>query len=832
MGVLCFDIQAVKKLIGFFLTAVILSGVHYFTTSAQFQPVFPEQGGTGTTSTPSNNQILIGNTNKIYVLTAIPDCTGSNKLLFNSSTRVFSCSADEGGGAITINDIQTSTFSFEAGSGIQVVSSTGVGGLGIITITNTGSGSGGVNGTGTANYVAVWSGPSTIATNTLFFGGADLFQGGAFNASGTITQNGVAVLTTSTGLGVANFTSANISQWTNNTGYTTYASGGPWTAAIFEIANIASSSQLRTPSGTIAVLYDASGNRYVTSTSSGGGVASSTGSAATRVAYYLDPSTISGSSTFTFASSTGLLQAPALTLSAGPLIIQGGGTTTITGDGTLSIVGGDLEPVNLNIIQGNAIYFESASGLGDWASISGFDAQTIEFTRPSGGAAQLHLGNLNETRLFELPNLVPVSGGTSSIAITNATQTWSGLQTIPVIAFTSASGTNLTASGYLQAASMVDTGTTDALILANSAGLFGEYGGSACGGSDQVVSISATGTVLCSSQGAGGSGTVSTSSAVSANHLPYWTSDGKLSGTSTAQYSAGFLHVYGIASSTEVRTPSGTIATLAFTNASGTNLSATGYLQGGSGNITNVSSTNISVSGYGLFPTLNFTNASGSALNATTYLQSARGELTNVSSTNISVTGYGTFPTLSFTNSSGTNSSVSGYGTFPTLNFTNASGTNISGTGYGSFPNLYDGSGNKYNTSTLDGNYLSLSGNTLHVDPEVASSSFTLFQSYATTTNGDQYVRHRVNKAQTILQISCDAYSGTSTFDIYKGSSLGSYAVGTLITTSTACGTGGTTITSFNTSTLAAGDFVIASTTAVAGTSQMPAIYIFTRIND
>jgi len=85
-----------KKILGLIISFLVLSGVHYFTTSAQFAPAAPEQGGTGSTSTPSNNQILIGN-DEVYVVTAIPDCTGDNKLLFNSSTRVFSCAADTGG---------------------------------------------------------------------------------------------------------------------------------------------------------------------------------------------------------------------------------------------------------------------------------------------------------------------------------------------------------------------------------------------------------------------------------------------------------------------------------------------------------------------------------------------------------------------------------------------------------------------------------------------------------------------------------------------------------------------------------------------------------------
>lgn len=83
---------------------------------------------------------------------------------------------------------------------------------------------------------------------------------------------------------------------------------------------------------------------------------------------------------------------------------------------------------------------------------------------------------------------------------------------------------------------------------------------------------------------------------------------------------------------------------LVFPNASGTNLSLSGFLTMG---------------GQTTLASVSFVNASG---------------------TNISVTGYGIFPTLGFTNASGTNISVTGYGIFPTLNATNAALTNVSST--------------------------------------------------------------------------------------------------------------------------------------------------------
>ena len=62
-----------------------------------------------------------------------------------------------------------------------------------------------------------------IATTTITGDGSLSTLGGAFNASGTISQNGIPVLTTSTGLTTANFETTSISQWNNNSGYLTSA---------------------------------------------------------------------------------------------------------------------------------------------------------------------------------------------------------------------------------------------------------------------------------------------------------------------------------------------------------------------------------------------------------------------------------------------------------------------------------------------------------------------------------------------------------------------------------------------------------------------------------
>lgn len=82
----------------------------------------------------------------------------------------------------------------------------------------------------TANYIPFWNatdGTGLNGTSTLFVSALNLYTGGSFNASGTITKNGVAVLTTSTGLTTQNFSSNVVSQWA---GVILAGSSTTWTA--------------------------------------------------------------------------------------------------------------------------------------------------------------------------------------------------------------------------------------------------------------------------------------------------------------------------------------------------------------------------------------------------------------------------------------------------------------------------------------------------------------------------------------------------------------------------------------------------------------------------
>lgn len=113
----------------------------------------------------------------------------------------------------------------QACGGTDKVSSLSASGTIICSADETGAGAQGTVTTSSqvfGNYVAVWNandGTALRGSSTIFVSGSSLLTGGTFNASGTISVNGVAVLTTSTGLGVSNFASANISQWTNDSNY-------------------------------------------------------------------------------------------------------------------------------------------------------------------------------------------------------------------------------------------------------------------------------------------------------------------------------------------------------------------------------------------------------------------------------------------------------------------------------------------------------------------------------------------------------------------------------------------------------------------------------------
>ena len=245
-------------------------------------------------------------------------------------------------------------------------------------------------------------------------------------------------LTTSTNLTVANFASPNISQWTNNSGYLT-------TSTNLTVLNFT----------TTSISQWNNDAHYVTSTGAG----SATATIATAGFTFTSP--------FTFATTTGI----SISSSSGAITF---GNTGVTSN-----------------VSGSNISVSGATG-----------AVTINFVNPGFVTAA------------------------SSV-------TWTAAQVV-----SSTFQVNQT-STFL---GNVSTTVANALVLANGSGILTAFASSTCPAGNAIRILSSTGTPTCVSVTAsGGNGTVTTSSAVSANNYPFWVSDGSLSGTSTLTVSAGDL---------------------------------------------------------------------------------------------------------------------------------------------------------------------------------------------------------------------------------------------------------------------------------------------------
>ena len=110
----------------------------------------------------------------------------------------------------------------------------------------------------------------------------------------------------------------------------------------------------------------------------------------------------------------------------------------------------------------------------------------------------------------------------------------------------------------------------------------------------------------------------------------------------------------------------------------------------------------------------------------------------------------------------------------------------------------------------------------------VKTSSFTMNQYDATTTKPYSYVKTQIPFNITITEISCDEFASasTNTIAIYRATSTANLAIDSVILASLGCGINGTSTTSFTTTTVLAGQFIVASTTVTAGTPSWSAINI------
>lgn len=296
----------------------------------------------------------------------------------------------------------------------------------------------------TANNLSDLSNTSTARTNIGFTGGSKITISSTGTIGLTTTSIGQWVndsgyITTSSGLGTGNFTTSSISQWANNAGYTTYASGGPWTAAVFEMQNLASSSQLRTPSSTIGSLAftNATGTRiFVTSVSSTNLYASGT---ITGTA--LDPSGnkyVTSTVTTTINGYAGFFY------------------NLLGGEGVTSSISNGSTTFRLALNGGNA---QTCSGNDKVSAISSSGIVTCTTDQSGGGGGGNNAtGTAGQFGFFTATNTVSSTGfmtlntSTGVIALTATTTftTASGTNlsvtsaTLTKVTFTNATGTTLT----------------------------------------------------------------------------------------------------------------------------------------------------------------------------------------------------------------------------------------------------------------------------------------------------------------------------------------------------------------------------------------------------
>lgn len=168
-------------------------------------------------------------------------------------------------------------------------------------------------------------------------------------------------------------------------------------------------------------------------------------------------------------------------------------------------------------------------------------------------------------------------------------------------------------------------------------------------GTNITITTSSGGITIAATAGGGGSGTISTSTRFVSGEIPIVVGTSTLFTTSSLKVTTNttpfLFEVYGLASSTELRSPSGTIATFTFTNASGTRATLSTSVDSPKGDLTNVSSTRIT---------------------AATSLDTARTISTNVSSTIVDI---GTLTGPLFGDNGRVKASVSATGTVELLSW-------------------------------------------------------------------------------------------------------------------------------------------------------------------
>ncbi len=116
---------------------------------------------------------------------------------------------------------------------------------------------------------------------------------------------------------------------------------------------------------------------------------------------------------------------------------------------------------------------------------------------------------------------------------------------------------------------------------------------------------------------------------------------------------------------------------------------------------------------------------------------------------------------------------------------------------------------------------------TARINLNVASSTLAFNIYDATSTTPYKFSKYRSPINMTITQIDCDEYAAaTTTVQIYRATAMATTTVNSNIVASLACGIGGTSTTSFTTSTIATGNVIIVNATSTAGTPTLTTVHI------
>lgn len=416
-------------------------------------------------------------------------------------------------------------------------------------------------------------------------------------------------------------------------------------------------------------------------------------------------------------------------------------------------------------------------------------------------------------------------------------------------------------------------------------------------GSNVTVTTSSPNVITIAASVTGGSGTVSTSSAVTANYFPFWGTTSALSGTSTIFNSSGnigigttapssTLHVVGTFRASATSTFDAnvihsllTASTVPYLDASKILVSSAvtatelGYLSG----VTSAIQTQFS-NKQPLDSTLTALAAyNTNGLLTQTAADTFTGRTLTGTSNRLTVTngdGVSGNPTLDVSTSYAGQSTIVTVGTITSgtwngtdiayANLAQGSALSVLGvTGNSTADNASIAAASDYqvlrrsgtsvafgaidlsqsaavtgalpiaNTALVAGDYLTLSSNTINADPELASSTIAFNFYDATSTAPYKFQKVRLEYAATITSVYCDEYaSATTTIQLYRVTSNGSYTNAQDYLSSIACGIAGNTTTSFSSSTIPAGTWLVANSTSTSGTPSLTTVNIHIKKTD